>query len=377
MKVPPGADGGLAGAEKPVPAAARRPNTNPTLSVIIPVHAGGDVFGLCLESLRALTTVPDEVIVVVDGADSLAARQAKEFGARVLWTTPAAGPAAARNLGARIAAGDILLFLDADVSVHPHTLATALRGFRDHPEAQAIIGSYDDEPAAPGFLAQYKNLLHHFVHQGAREDGSTFWGACGAIYRDVFLDVGGFDERYRRPSIEDIELGSRLKAAGHRIRVCKGLQVKHHKPWGALSLFWSDFRYRALPWSALILRTGRFENDLNINRSNRLKVGLAGGLLVALALSFWWPAALLPAAFLGILLLVLDLSLLRFFQKKRGPFFAARAALWHWFHYLYSGVAFSLALTAHGLGLLRGKPRQAAATGSQRLLAASDVETAF
>src|SRR5437764_207629 len=82
----------------------------------------------------------------------------------------------------------------------------------------------------------------------------------GAALRAVFLLLGGFDEAYRRPSIEAIDLGYRMTAAGQRIRLCKDLQVKHLKRWGAFSLFCSDFFDRALPWTALIVRSGRFEN---------------------------------------------------------------------------------------------------------------------
>src|SRR5262249_5940476 len=154
------------------------------------------------------------------------ASPAGPLGMRVLVTGARRGPAAARNLGARVARGDVLFFLDADVVVPPSALAQAVQVFRDHPEVGALIRSYDDAPGAPNFLSQYKNLFHHYVHQHAREEGYTFWGAAGAIRRDLFLELGGFDEKYRYPSIEDIELGYRLKAAGHRTRVCKTLQVK-------------------------------------------------------------------------------------------------------------------------------------------------------
>jgi GT2 family glycosyltransferase len=286
------------------------------------------------------------LIVVLDGADEESRRLAKQSGARLVHLARPSGPAVARNVGSRIARGELLLFIDADVSVHPATVATVVQKFRDHPNVQAVIGSYDDRPSSERFLSQYKNLFHHFVHQNAREEGSTFWGACGAIDRDVFLQVGGFDERYRQPSIEDIELGYRLKAAGHRIHVCKTLQVRHHKHWSAISLLRSDFFRRALPWSELILRTHRFENDLNISRSNRLKVALAWVLLGCLVLSAWWLPGLAVATCLAVALMALDAPLLRFFQQRRGVVFAIRTIPWHWFHYLYSGAGFAVALLA-------------------------------
>ena len=93
-------------------------------------------------------------------------------------------------------------------------------------------------------------------HQIARTDGFTFWGACGAIRTSAFHAVSGFDERYTAPSIEDIELGYRLRRAGMRIRVDPTLEVTHLKRWTAASLIRTDFVARALPWSELIFARG-------------------------------------------------------------------------------------------------------------------------
>ena len=104
------------------------------------------------------------------------------------------------------------------------------------PGLAAVIGSYDDAPADPRFLSQYRNLLHHYVHQTGHEDASTFWCGCGAIRRAVFLDTGGFNGGFGDPSIEDIEFGYRLRRAGRRIRLAKDVQVTHLKRWTAPSL---------------------------------------------------------------------------------------------------------------------------------------------
>jgi hypothetical protein len=256
-----------------------------------------------------------------------------------------------------------LFFVDADVTVPATVLDIVLPLFRHSPEVAAVIGSYDDNPPAANLLSQYKNLLHHHVHQQTSEEGFTFWGACGVIRRQVFLDQGGFDERYRQPCIEDIELGYRLKAAGHRIRVCKQLQVKHWKRWDLISLLRTDICQRALPWTALILEAGRLENGLNISRSSRARVALACALPAVLGAAWWWPPALALAVLLALTLLAVDLPLLRFFQKQRGLWFAVRTIPWHWFSHVYSGLAFALGLAAHHLGRRRrpaGKPVGAA-----------------
>ena len=65
--------------------------------------------------------------------------------------------------------------------------------------------------------------------------------------------MGGHDERYRRPCIEDIELGYRLRDAGHEIRLCRDLQVKHLKRWRLGDMLTTDLLKRAVPWTRLML----------------------------------------------------------------------------------------------------------------------------
>ena len=187
-------------------------------------------------SLIRSTAPPLEVIVVSDGDVSGSYRAAAEFGFTVLQLAQTGGPARARNFGARAARGEVLMFLDADVELHEDALFEVGRSFAADAALDAVFGSYDDAPGADNFLSQYRNLLHHYTHQTSREEASTFWSGCGAIRRDVFLKMGGFDEKYRRPSIEDIELGYRLTRAGHRVRINKKVQGKHLKEWRAASV---------------------------------------------------------------------------------------------------------------------------------------------
>jgi cellulose synthase/poly-beta-1,6-N-acetylglucosamine synthase-like glycosyltransferase len=316
---------------------------------------------------------PDEILVVVDGVAPEAVVLAEQHGALVLRTGTRRGPAAARNLGARAAGGDVLLFIDADVVVTPTTIGDVIRIFREDLGIHAIIGSYDRDPQAPNFLSQYKNLLHHYVHQNAREDGHTFWGACGAVRRRVFLDVGGFDERYRVPCIEDVELGYRLKQSGCRIAVVKSLQVKHLKRWTPSTLLGTDFFRRALPWTELILRSGRLEDDLNTDWAARVKVTLAWAVVSLTCASYWWPGTLALAMLAAAALLALENRLLTFFRTQRGRIFAIRTIPWLWFYYLYSGLAFSIGLSSHLWRLGRGfVPRKLILPGR---LAADDVSS--
>ena len=313
------------------------------VSIIVPVYNGGEAFVRCLDALAALAPPPGEIVVVDDGSSDGSSARAQQASFRVLHTgSVRSGPASARNLGARQAQGEILFFLDADVEVRHDAVAQIIEPFCDAPCLAAAYGSYDDAPAASNFVSQYKNLFHHFVHQDASGAGTSFWAGCGAIRRDIFLRLGGFNTAYKRPSIEDIELGYRLKKMGYQTQLLKCLQVTHLKQWTLGSLLESDVRDRALPWAQLILREREFPADLNLKVSHRLSVVLVFVMLGALASTIVAPAGLMAAGACALLLLVLNLRLYRFFAARCGVWFVLRAIPLHWSYYLYSGSAFAL-----------------------------------
>ncbi|MFB8793865.1 MAG: glycosyltransferase family 2 protein [Microcoleus sp.] len=322
---------------------------DPTVSVIIPVHNGGSYFRTCLSKLAEAVPRPIEIIVVADGDSDGSWRLAQEFGAKLIRIPESGGPARARNLGAQAAKGDILFFVDADVAVCPEAVGYAISVFKNNPYLAAAIGSYDDAPGDPGFLSQYRNLMHHYVHQTGNEEASTFWGACGLMRREIFLLMGGFNESYRRPSIEDIELGYRLKQAGYRIRLCKTLQVKHLKRWEAISLLRADFFYRALPWTELIWRDRKLNNDLNLQVSSRVSIVLTYAMLLSFLGTWWSLGALILASLLAVPLVVINAPLYAFFWRKHGMIFAIKTIPWHWLYYFYSGLAFAIGTARHVL----------------------------
>jgi GT2 family glycosyltransferase len=325
----------------------------PGVAVIVPVGGGAPAWDRCARSLGRLDPAPREIVVVLDGPDDRVAAGAAEIGATVVRLPEPRGPAVARNLGARAAGADILLFIDADIEV-PADLVSRVAGlFAERPSMDAVIGSYDDQPGDPRFLSQYRNLLHHFVHQHGREDASTFWAGCGAVRRRAFLDVGGFDARYAEPSIEDIELGARLRRAGHSIRLVPGLQVKHLKRWRLADMLGTDLWRRAVPWTELMLGDGGLVNDLNVKVRDRLSVLAAGLVVLALAGAFvWMPLA--GAAVAGLALVVtLNRRLFGFLLRRRGAGFAARSVPLYWTYLIICGLGFAIGTARHLVGRRR------------------------
>ena len=226
------------------------------LSVVIPATDAPPTLGRCLAALGR-STEPHEVEVV---------------------TAPAGtGPAAARNAGVARTEGDIVVFVDADVEVHPDALRRLRETLDRDLGVAAVFGAYDDRPAVAAVVSRFRNLLHHHVHASAGGPATTFWAGLGAVRREAFDAAGGFDaRRYPRPSIEDIELGMRLHAAGRRIVLDPAVRGTHLKRWTLPSMLRTDLVARGAPWVALRLeRGGAGGGALNLAWGQRLAAGAA------------------------------------------------------------------------------------------------------
>jgi glycosyltransferase involved in cell wall biosynthesis len=338
----------------------------PFISIIIPAYNAREHLDRCLDALLASSYASCEIIVVDDGSTDDTAEMARAKGVTVIERTRQAGPGAARNEGALQAKGEILLFIDADVLVTEGTVALVAKRFAENPDVDALFGSYDDNPSEENFLSQYKNLSHHYVHQQSSEEAVTFWAGCGAVRKEVFDRAAGFDqERYARPSIEDIELGYRMKKMGCKILLDKALQVKHLKRWTLESLLRADILHRAVPWSMLMLETDQIVDDLNLQWRSKASACLAGLLFVMLGLALFRGEFLYGAALLAVILVVLNLDFYRFLFHRRGLVFTALSFFMHILYYIYSGLSFVLCWTIHAFSGKKREKRKKRNTGKR------------
>jgi glycosyltransferase involved in cell wall biosynthesis len=328
------------------------------VSVIIPVYNGGELLQHCLAALQQTIYDSWECIVVDDGSTDDSVAIAQQFGVTVISShQPQGGPAHARNTGAQVAKGDVLFFIDADVLVQPGTMGHAVATMMSDPDLAACFGSYDDAPTEGNFFSQYRNLLHHYVHQTSSAEASTFWSGCGMIRHDLFMEMNGFDmEAYPRPSIEDIDLGYRLKEDGYHIRLEKLLLVRHMKRWSAKSMVLTDIRDRALPWTRLIIQGGGLPNDLNLQTHQRLSTAVIFLALLALWFVFFSPTALIIVISVILALIQLNRDFYTFLLKKKGLLFTLMAMPWHWLYYFYSGLSFAVGVFLYGMLRIEEEP---------------------
>jgi glycosyltransferase involved in cell wall biosynthesis len=336
--------------------------SHPYLSVIVPCRDGTKVLPRSLAALAASDFPRDywELIVVDDASNDDTAGVAAGWADTVVRLSGRAhGPAYARNRGLEVSRGDCVVFIDADVCVHPDTLRRFAQIFVQEPDVSAIFGSYDKTPEAAGIVSQYRNLLHHSVHQCAAGDAETFWAGCGAVRRSVFIEAGMYDEwHYAKPQIEDIELGHRIRALGYRIVLRPEIQAKHLKKWTLMNVLLTDLKDRGVPWMRLLVQQGATATAKSLNlrtieKVNTVSMWLAMLLLASsVLLRSRWPLGM--AALLLLLVVYVNRSLYAFFRREHGVLFALACVPLHLLYYLMNGVSAGYGWLLH---LTVGEPR--------------------
>jgi glycosyltransferase involved in cell wall biosynthesis len=182
----------------------RTPKKFPAISVIVPAHNEEDYLGATLDALNRQDYPAREIVVVANGCTDRTAEVAREKCDR-LATLSRKGLGVARNLGARMATGELLVFLDADTILEPGALRIIAEQFTGRDAGGTLKGQPDSGRFAYRLIYWLKNFIHRFVVRN---------GSSGVIicWKKQFASVGGFDERLELR--ENSELIRRLKRFG-------------------------------------------------------------------------------------------------------------------------------------------------------------------
>lgn len=296
-----------------------------------------------LGALRAALRPGDELILFDDGSTDSTSAIASRAGARVLRNDgKPLGPAHGRNTAAAAAKGDLLFFVDADVVVAPDALDRLIAAVAEE-GAAAAFGSYDDRPRSGRPASLYMNLRHHFIHQRGPRDAGTFWAGIGLVERRVFEALDGFDaRRFATSSIEDVELGMRMVAAGHRVLLVPQAQGTHLKDWTLRQVWRTDIFRRAAPWSRLIAGGQAAGANLNVAPRERVNAALALAIIPAAALPVVaTPLAIVPAA-VAAGYIAGNMGFFGFLARRLPPTKLAAAAAMHWCYHVYASATFAL-----------------------------------
>ena len=244
--------------------------------------------------------------------------------ARYLRLPENRGAPTARNEGARLAQGKLLLFLDSDMIVKTDVTAVTDRLFSDHSIA-AAVGAFDPVPANPSYFRNFWGLVKAFSLPRV-PFSTTFYPAVGAIRKAVFNEVGGLNENIKGASVEDFEFSIRFGAQGWQARYAPELLVAVHYK-GLVTSLRQSFD-RSTKWSLLFRERRQFDNHTT-TRWQALGA-ICGAAIVALA-----PFLLLDRRLaillggLGVGYLAVNGAFFRYVSRVAGPAFVPPAVVFH------------------------------------------------
>ncbi len=205
------------------------------ISVIIP-NLHSPLIAEVVAALWAQTTLPAEMIVVGPDRHGL-------LGPRVTHLSPerSLAPAVARNLGARHAGGEWLLFIDADALAAPDLIARLLACAAS---GQRVIGGGVVQPVAAGYWTICDNLLSFAATLAETAPGprAALPSLCLLLPRALFWEVGGFDERYGGAAGEDLALSLSLRARGETLWCASDARVVHQHSRSSARDVWGHLR---------------------------------------------------------------------------------------------------------------------------------------
>jgi GT2 family glycosyltransferase/glycosyltransferase involved in cell wall biosynthesis len=216
----------------------------PTVSIVVPVYNDAEVTRLCLQSVFEHTSDIDcEVIVVDDGSEPDSANQLRELeGVRVVRNRSNLGFIKACDRGADKAAGEYLVFLNNDTLVHRGWLSSLLETFH-YADSVGLVGAkllYPDGRLQEAGGIVWRDGTAWNYGRGDDPNRPQYCyvrdvdycsGACIAVPRDLFFQVGGFDEDYCPAYYEDVDLAFKLRAVGKRVLYAPHALVTHHEGW--------------------------------------------------------------------------------------------------------------------------------------------------
>ena len=329
-------------------------NPRPRISVVIPTHNGAATLAACLQSLRSSSLPPHEIIVVDDCSSDGSAEIAQRFQCGIVRLDENMGAARARNRGAKTATGDVLFFTDDDVIVSPDALAQVADDLSE-PRSAGVVGLPAREIPFHNFASHYKNLWMRFTYTRLpRERIGVFYTTVAAIRREIFLELGGFDENYSGASIaEDTEFGQRVWGAEHLLHLDERVAVTHCKHYTLSQVLVTDFlRARALMLMRLRKwgHAKRFFTSVPLFYQLAVPVIFAAIFFLALAAVFLSPISLVVSSLLLAVFYALNSRWFGYLARERGMRFALFAALFQPVDVLAVGVG----MLAAALDFVRG-----------------------
>ncbi len=196
--------------------AANNPASAPAYAVVTPVYNAAKTLRPMIEALLSLSPPPRAIYMVDDGSTDNSIEIIKGYsGVTSVALGVNRGPGHARNVGAQMAATELLLMIDSDCYIDSEGFSRAYERMTSAPNLAGIMGVPVRETPPGPFAGMFKNYWYHLEFKAWGDPPRTLYGSCFLMRREAYLSVGGFDASFGRIPCEDAEFYFRLVQAGH------------------------------------------------------------------------------------------------------------------------------------------------------------------
>jgi glycosyltransferase involved in cell wall biosynthesis len=312
----------------------------PFFSIIIPYHNSVETIGPLLDSIYHSTGAPAIEIIIVDDAsekqyriETIPYKTIKKIPIRIITFKKNKGPAIARNRGADGATGEYIVFLDGDVRLFPDAIHNLWKIYTDDPDIHAVTGVWSKEQKSQNFFPHFKALRDWSYWINERESGHYYYlfsTRIASIRREIFIRLGGFDQSYAGPLIEDIAFTYKI-ATRYAVIFAPNVRVYHE-----FEDFWPIARkyfLRAYYWALLFSERKKFDPVATTWKEAVTSITGAGivGVFCCFIISLLLSISLLRAVLGGLLLffLLLHVYLVRkflsFVYREKGMEFVIKS----------------------------------------------------
>ena len=294
-------------------------------------------FDKCLSAVFKSKYKNFEVIAVSDGSNDHSIEIANKYSCKIIKLKKNSGPAYARNKGASLAKGKILVFVDSDIEIKDDALNIINKYFNLKNNQGIVQGIYSHKPNYENPTTQYLNSYHCYYLFSETKRNKYTQSLCTcffAIRKDIFARHKGFDSKFSSATVEDVELGFRLIREGYKIPIERKLNTIHHTDLGIFSFIKRIARVHIAEMK-MYLRKKYF---IKAKQSNYFAVTF-GILLISLIstlifVNLFYSIPYFNKLFilLNILFILLHTNFLVFILFNKGFLSAVRAIIYNYLH---------------------------------------------
>ena len=199
---------------------------NKLVSVIIPCFNGESTIAQCLSAIYQSEECHYEVIVVDDHSIDNSLNIIQQFPCKLIELERRRGAAYARNIGAKVAKGDVLFFTDADCVVMKKTLKVVQQSLTNIHEKIITGGTYTRKSYDNNFFSNFQSIFIHYSETKHPVNPDYIATHALAMHSKLFKQYAGFNNHVF-PILEDVEYSHRLKKLGVRLQLNPYIQVQH------------------------------------------------------------------------------------------------------------------------------------------------------